>query len=286
MVQWMDRDTTGFTHMGGEGANWIGEAPFSTRDHVFQNLGDGTYNHSGVQAIRAALAAGTNITYKILYNDAVAMTGGQANEGDLSPQQIAAEVKAMGVAHVAVVYDEKEEVDKALFPSGLEFHERKELLSVEKKFREYKGVSVILYVQTCAAEKRRRRKRGLFPDPDKRVFINTDVCEGCGDAGAVDCISIEPVETELGRKRAINQSSCNKDFSCVNGFCPSFITVEGAQIRKEATANLDLPDMPEPQINAIEGTHNVVITGVGGTGVVTIGAVLAQAAQIDGKARA
>ncbi|MCW9043793.1 MAG: indolepyruvate ferredoxin oxidoreductase family protein [Pseudopelagicola sp.] len=285
MVQWMDRDTTGFTHMGGEGANWIGEAPFSTRDHVFQNLGDGTYNHSGVQAIRAALAAGTNITYKILYNDAVAMTGGQANEGDLSPQQIAAEVKAMGVAHVAVVYDEKEEVDKALFPSGLEFHERKELLSVEKKFREYKGVSVILYVQTCAAEKRRRRKRGLFPDPDKRVFINTDVCEGCGDCGVQsNCISIEPVETELGRKRAINQSSCNKDFSCVNGFCPSFITVEGAQIRKEATANLDLPDMPEPQINAIEGTHNVVITGVGGTGVVTIGAVLAQAAQIDGKA--
>ena len=285
MVQWMDRDTTGFTHMGGEGANWIGEAPFSKRDHVFQNLGDGTYNHSGVQAIRAALAAGTNMTYKILYNDAVAMTGGQPNEGDLSPQRIAAEVKAMGVEHVAVVYDEKEEVDPKTFPSGLQFHERKELLSVEEKMREIKGVSVILYIQTCAAEKRRRRKRGLFPDPDKRVFINTDICEGCGDCGVQsNCISIEPVETELGRKRAINQSSCNKDFSCVNGFCPSFVTVEGAKIRKEATADLDLPEMPEPEIKPIEGTHNVVITGVGGTGVVTIGAVLAQAAQIDGKA--
>ncbi len=285
MVQWMDRDTVGFTHMGGEGANWIGEAPFSKRPHVFQNLGDGTYNHSGVQAIRAALAAGTNITYKILYNDAVAMTGGQANEGDLSPQQIAAEVKAMGVEHVAVVFDEKEEINRGDFPAGLTFHERKELLSVEEKFREHKGVSVIVYVQTCAAEKRRRRKRGLFPDPDKRVFINTDVCEGCGDCGVQsNCISIEPVETELGRKRAINQSSCNKDFSCLNGFCPSFLTVEGAKIRKEATAELELPEMPEPEIKTIEGTHNVVITGVGGTGVVTIGAVLAQAAQIDGKA--
>ncbi|MDV4145620.1 indolepyruvate ferredoxin oxidoreductase family protein [Shimia sp. FJ5] len=285
MVQWMDRDTVGFTHMGGEGANWIGEAPFSKRAHVFQNLGDGTYNHSGIQAIRAALAAGTNITYKILYNDAVAMTGGQANEGDLSPQQIAAEVKAMGVEHVAVVYDEKEEVDRAGFPTGLDFHERKELLSVEEKFRDHKGVSVILYIQTCAAEKRRRRKRGLFPDPDQRVFINTDVCEGCGDCGVQsNCISIEPVQTELGRKRAINQSSCNKDFSCLNGFCPSFLTVEGAKIRKEATAELDLPEMVGPEIKTIEGTHNVVITGVGGTGVVTIGAVLAQAAQIDGKA--
>ncbi|MBR9842108.1 MAG: indolepyruvate ferredoxin oxidoreductase family protein [Rhodobacteraceae bacterium] len=285
MVQWMDRDTTGFTHMGGEGANWIGEAPFSTRGHVFQNLGDGTYNHSGVQAIRAALAAGTTMTYKILYNDAVAMTGGQANEGDLSPQQIANEVKAMGVENLAVVYDDKEDLDKAGFPAGVAFHERKELLSVEEKFREYKGVSVIVYVQTCAAEKRRRRKRGLFPDPDQRVFINTDICEGCGDCGVQsNCIAIEPVETELGRKRAINQSSCNKDFSCLNGFCPSFVTVEGAKIRKEATADLDLPEMPEPEIKPISGTHNVVITGVGGTGVVTIGAVLAQAAQIDGKA--
>ncbi len=285
MVQWMDRETTGFTHMGGEGANWIGESPFSSRDHVFQNLGDGTYNHSGVQAIRAALAAGTNVTYKILFNDAVAMTGGQANDGDLSPQRIAAEVQAMGVQNLAVVYDEKEELDQSLFPSGISFHERENLMAVQEEYSDIKGVSVILYVQTCASEKRRRRKRGLFPDPDRRVFINTDICEGCGDCGVQsNCISIEPVETELGRKRKINQSSCNKDFSCVNGFCPSFLTVEGATIRKEATTSLDLPDLPDPEIKPIEGTHNVVITGVGGTGVVTIGAVLAQAAQIDGKA--
>ncbi|SHI87667.1 indolepyruvate ferredoxin oxidoreductase [Shimia gijangensis] len=285
MVQWMDRETTGFTHMGGEGANWVGEAPFSTRDHVFQNLGDGTYNHSGVQAIRAALAAGTNITYKILFNDAVAMTGGQANDGDLSPQRIASEVMAMGVEKLTVVYDDKEDLDRAEFPQGVEFKEREYLMPVQEEMIKIKGVSVIVYVQTCASEKRRRRKRGLFPDPDKRVFINTDICEGCGDCGVQsNCISIEPVETELGRKRAINQSSCNKDFSCVNGFCPSFVTVEGAKIRKEATADLDLPNMPEPEIKPIDGTHNVVITGVGGTGVVTIGAVLAQAAQIDGKA--
>ncbi|WP_270729950.1 indolepyruvate ferredoxin oxidoreductase family protein [Shimia sp. Alg240-R146] len=287
MVQWMDRETTGFTHMGGEGANWIGEAPFSKTKHVFQNLGDGTYNHSGVQAIRAAMSAGTNITYKILFNDAVAMTGGQANDGDLSPQRIADEVRAMGVENVAVVYDEKEDVDQAVFPAGLTFHERAELMNVEKKFREISGVSCIIYVQTCASEKRRRRKRGLFPDPDRRVFINTDVCEGCGDCGVQsNCISIEPVETELGRKRKINQSSCNKDFSCVNGFCPSFVTVEGATIKKAATATLDLPEMPMPDVKTIDGTHNVVITGVGGTGVVTIGAILSQAAQIDGKAAA
>ncbi|WP_353308167.1 indolepyruvate ferredoxin oxidoreductase family protein [Shimia sp. NS0008-38b] len=285
MVQWMDRETTGFTHMGGEGANWIGEAPFSTTKHVFQNLGDGTYNHSGVQAIRAALAAKTNITYKILFNDAVAMTGGQANDGDLSPQKIAAELRAMGVETLAVVYDEKEEVDEGVFPKGISFHERAELRQVEERFREVEGVSAIVYVQTCASEKRRRRKRGQFPDPDRRVFINTDICEGCGDCGVQsNCISIEPVETELGRKRKINQSSCNKDFSCLNGFCPSFVTVEGAKIKKAATTALELPKMPLPEIKKIEGTHNVVITGVGGTGVVTIGAILSQAAQIDGKA--
>ncbi|CUH53521.1 indolepyruvate ferredoxin oxidoreductase family protein [Shimia marina] len=285
MVQWMDRETTGFTHMGGEGANWIGEAPFSKTKHVFQNLGDGTYNHSGVQAIRAALAAGTNITYKILFNDAVAMTGGQSNDGNLSPQKIAHELHAMGVEALAVVYDEKEEVDPSLFPSGILFKERAALKSVEEKFRDISGVSAIVYVQTCASEKRRRRKRGQFPDPDRRVFINTDICEGCGDCGVQsNCISIEPVETELGRKRKINQSSCNKDFSCLNGFCPSFVTVEGAKIKKAATASLDLPQMPMPEIAPIAGTHNVVITGVGGTGVVTIGAILSQAAQIDGKA--
>ncbi|MDE4190008.1 indolepyruvate ferredoxin oxidoreductase family protein [Phaeobacter gallaeciensis] len=284
MVQWMDRETMGFTHMGGEGANWIGEAPFSKRKHVFQNLGDGTYNHSGVQAIRAALAEGTNITYKILYNDAVAMTGGQGNEGGLSAYRIAHELKAMGVEHLAIVYDEKEEIDFKQFPAGVPTHERAELMNVQKQMEEVEGVSAIIYVQTCAAEKRRRRKRGLFPDPDQRVFINSDVCEGCGDCGVQsNCVSIVPKETELGRKRAIDQSSCNKDFSCLNGFCPSFLTIEGAKIRKEATAELKLPDLPMPDLPKIDGTHNVVITGVGGTGVVTIGAVLAQAAQIDGK---
>lgn len=284
MVQWMDRETIGYTHMGAEGANWIGEAPFSTRDHVFQNIGDGTYNHSGVQAIRAALAAGTNITYKILYNDAVAMTGGQGNEGGLDPYRIVDEVRAMGCQNVAVVYDEKEDVDVARFPAGVPTHERAELPLVQERFAKTEGVSVIVYVQTCAAEKRRRRKRGTFPDIDKRVFINTDICEGCGDCGVQsNCVSIVPQETELGRKRAIDQSSCNKDFSCVKGFCPSFVTLEGAQVKKAATTALDLPDLPMPELPEIRGTWNVVITGVGGTGVVTIGAVMAQAAHIDGK---
>ena len=283
MVQWMDRETTGFTHMGGEGANWIGEAPFSNRKHVFQNLGDGTYNHSGVQAIRAALAAGTNITYKILYNDAVAMTGGQHNEGDLSAPRIVAELRAMGVKNLVVVYDEKEDVDFAAF-KGVELFERAELMNVQKRFEKIEGVSAIVYIQTCAAEKRRRRKRGLFPDPDKRVFINDAVCEGCGDCGVQsNCVSIVPNETELGRKRAIDQSSCNKDFSCVKGFCPSFVTLEGAKIRKDPTTQITIPDLPMPNLPKIDGTHNVVITGVGGTGVVTIGALLAQAAQLDGK---
>jgi indolepyruvate ferredoxin oxidoreductase len=284
MVQWMDRETLGFTHMGGEGANWIGEAPFSTRDHVFQNLGDGTYNHSGVMAIRAALANDTNITYKILYNDAVAMTGGQNHDGGLPAAQIVAELKAMGVANLAVVYDDKEDVDFDAFPKGIEIHERAALQAVQEKFAKVQGVSAIVYIQTCAAEKRRRRKRGTFPDPDKRMFINTDVCEGCGDCGVQsNCVSLVPKETELGRKRAIDQSSCNKDFSCVNGFCPSFVSLEGAVVRKEATTELTLPDLPMPELPVIDGTWNVVITGVGGTGVVTIGAVMAQAAHIDGK---
>lgn len=284
MVQWMDRDTVGSTQMGGEGANWVGEAPFSTRDHVFQNLGDGTYNHSGVQAIRFALMAGTNITYKILYNDAVAMTGGQGNDGGLTADQICRELLAMGVAHVALVYDPSEGLDLSAFPKGLDIHTRDALPKVQDTYRGYKGVSAIVYVQTCAAEKRRRRKRDQFPDPDKRVFINTDVCEGCGDCGVQsNCVSIVPVETALGRKRAIDQSSCNKDFSCVNGFCPSFVTISGAKIRKDPTRDIDLPDLPLPDLPVIHGTHNVVITGVGGTGVVTIGAVLAMAAHLDGK---
>ncbi len=284
MVQWMDRQTIGYTHMGGEGANWVGEAPFSKREHVFQNIGDGTYNHSGVQAIRFALMAGTNITYKILYNDAVAMTGGQANDGGLSADRIARELVAMGVQNIALVHDEKEGLDLSLFPRELTRHGRAEMNAVQEKFRNIKGVSAILFVQTCAAEKRRRRKRGLFADPDRRVFINTDICEGCGDCGVQsNCVSIVPVETELGRKRAIDQSSCNKDFSCVDGFCPSFVTVEGARVRKDATASVDVGELPEPNLPRIVGTHNVVITGVGGTGVVTIGAVMAMAAHVDGK---
>ncbi|WP_323767266.1 indolepyruvate ferredoxin oxidoreductase family protein [Marinovum sp.] len=284
MVQWMDRETTGFTHMGAEGANWIGEAPFSKTGHVFQNLGDGTYNHSGSLAIRAALAAGTNITYKILYNDAVAMTGGQPNEGGLTPYRIVNELQAMGVGKVFVVYDQKEDVDLEKFPNGVEIHERDEMENIQKQCREIAGVSAIVYIQTCAAEKRRRRKRGKFPDPDKRVFINTDVCEGCGDCGVQsNCVAIVPEETELGRKRAIDQSACNKDFTCLKGFCPSFLTLEGAKVKKGATRELDLPHLPQPELPAINGSHNVVITGVGGTGVVTIGAVMAQAAQLDGK---
>ncbi len=284
MALWMDREVSGYTHMGGEGVNWVGEAPFSKTNHVFQQLGDGTYNHSGILAIRAALAAGTNITYKILYNDAVAMTGGQSNEGGLTPDRIAQELKAMGVGELAVVYDPKEEPDRRGFPSGLTWHERDELQAVQERMREVEGVSAILYIQTCAAEKRRRRKRGTFPDPDTRVFINTDICEGCGDCGVQsNCVAIVPVETELGRKRAIDQSACNKDFSCLKGFCPSFVTVEGAKPRKTATATVEIGDLPEPDLPTISGTWNTVITGVGGTGVVTIGAVLAQAAQLDGK---
>ncbi len=280
----MDRETTGFTHMGGEGANWIGESKFSTREHVFQNLGDGTYNHSGNLAIRAAIAAKTNITYKILYNDAVAMTGGQHNEGDLDAPRIVAEIKAMGVKNIAVVYDEKEDVDQKAF-GDVPMYERADLQTVQENFAKLKGVSAIVYIQTCAAEKRRRRKRGLFPDPDKRVFINTDVCEGCGDCGVQsNCVSIVPEETELGRKRAIDQSSCNKDFSCVKGFCPVFVTLEGAKIRKDPTTEVKIPRLPMPTLPAINGTHKVVITGVGGTGVVTLGAVLAQRHKLTARA--
>ncbi len=283
MAQWMDRETLGFTHMGGEGANWIGEAPFSNRAHVFQNIGDGTYNHSGVQAIRAAIAAGTTITYKVLYNDAVAMTGGQGNEGDLTAPRIVRELQAMGVKTLAVVYDEKEDVDFGAL-KGVETYERADLQTVQERFAKTPGVSAIVYIQTCAAEKRRRRKRGEFPDPDKRLFINTDVCEGCGDCGLQsNCVSIVPKETELGRKREIDQSSCNKDYSCIKGFCPSFVTLEGAKLRKQPTAEIDLPKLPAPELPPIKGTWNIVVTGVGGTGVVTIGAIVAQAAHIDGK---
>ncbi len=226
----MGRNTVGFTAMGGEGAQWVGQAPFSKREHLFQNIGDGTYNHSGSLAIRFAVASGANITYKILYNDAVAMTGGQPHEGGLSAPMIAEQVRAEGVKRIAVVTDEPEKYDGVTIPSGATVHHRDDLDQVQRELREVKGVSVLLYDQTCAAEKRRRRKRGTFPDPDKRVIINELVCEGCGDCGVQsNCVSIQPLETEFGRKRRIDQSSCNKDFSCVNGFCPSFVTVHGGE---------------------------------------------------------
>lgn len=284
MVQWMDRDTLGFTHMGGEGANWIGEAPFSKTKHIFQNMGDGTYNHSGIQTIRAAVISGVNMTYKILYNDAVAMTGGQLNDGDLSPQKVIRELVAIGVNNVAVVYDEKEGFEKKGLPEEVKFYPREKLDEVQREFRKLPGVSAIVYIQTCAAEKRRRRKRGAFPKISERVYINTDVCEGCGDCGVQsNCISLIPVETELGRKRAVDQSSCNMDLSCLKGFCPSFVTLEGAEPRKEKSQNFAIPNIELPEVPAIDKTFNIVITGVGGTGVVTIGALLAQASHLENK---
>jgi indolepyruvate ferredoxin oxidoreductase len=287
MAQWMDRSTLGYTQMGGEGANWIGEAPFSKRPHVFQNLGDGTYNHSGYMAIRAAIASGTNITYKLLFNDAVAMTGGQANDGGLTVPQIARQVAAEGAKKVAVVTDEPWKYPRGVdWPEGLTIHHRDELNEVQVELAKIPGVTVLIYDQTCAAEKRRRRKRGKFPDPDKRVVINELVCEGCGDCGVKsNCVSVQPLETEWGRKRTIDQTSCNKDFSCVKGFCPSFVTVYGAKLKKGTGVAADhaMQALPDPQLPAIRKTFDVIVTGVGGTGVVTIGGILGMAAHLEGK---
>src|SRR3954462_7007967 len=287
MSQWMDRNTLGWTHMGGEGANWIGEAPFSKRKHVFQNLGDGTYNHSGYLAIRASAAAGVNVTYKILFNDAVAMTGGQRNDGGLTVPMIARQVAAEGVRRVVVVTDEPDKYPRGTeWPRGLTIHHRDELMKVQTELASVPGVTVLIYDQTCAAEKRRRRKRGAFPDPDKRIVINDLVCEGCGDCGVQsNCVSVQPLETEWGRKRTIDQSSCNKDFSCLKGFCPSFVTVEGAKLKrgKGVEAPAGLPALPEPAKPAIGQTYSIIVTGVGGTGIVTIGGVLGMAAHLEGK---
>jgi len=288
MAQWMDRSTLGYTQMGGEGANWIGEAPFSNRGHVFQNLGDGTYNHSGYLALRAAIVSDVNITYKILFNDAVAMTGGQPNEGGLTVPEIARQVASAGVKRVVVVTDEPWKYPSNVdWPRGLTIHHRDELMRVQSELASVKGVSALIYDQTCAAEKRRRRKRGLYPDPDKRVIINELVCEGCGDCGVQsNCVSVQPLETEFGRKRRIDQTSCNKDFSCLKGFCPSFVTVHGAKLKKgKAVAEgADLPALPDPELPEL-GAHpyGIIVTGIGGTGIVTIGAVLGMAAHLDGK---
>ena len=287
MAQWMERKTLGFTQMGGEGANWIGEAPFSKRDHVFQNLGDGTYNHSGYLAIRAAIASGVTMTYKILYNDAVAMTGGQHHDGTLTVPQIAAQVAAEGAKRVVVVSDEPWKYPKETeWPRGLTIHHRDELDTVQRDLATVPGVTVLIYDQTCAAEKRRRRKRGTFPDPDKRVVINDLVCEGCGDCGQKsNCVSVQPLVTEWGRKRTIDQSSCNKDFSCLNGFCPSFVTVHGAKLKKgESVAEpADWQPLPAPTLPQTNHPFGIIVTGVGGTGIVTIGAVMAMAAHLEGK---
>ena len=283
-----DRHTATLTHMGGEGANWIGQAPFTTERHVFQNLGDGTYAHSGLMAIRAAAAAGVNITYKILYNDAVAMTGGQPVEGAMTVPQIARQVLAEGARRVVVVTDEPDKYPKhAGFAAGVDIRHRDDLDAVQRELRDISGLTVLIYDQTCAAEKRRRRKRGNFPDPPKRVFINDAVCEGCGDCSdKSNCISVQPVETEFGRKRRIDQSNCNKDFSCLKGFCPSFVTVRGATPRKLGglAANDSLfAGLPEPNALPLQRPYGILVTGIGGTGVITLGALLGMAAHLEGK---
>jgi indolepyruvate ferredoxin oxidoreductase len=298
MVLWMDRNTSTFTHMGAEGVTWVGHAPFTNERHVFANLGDGTYFHSGLLAIRAAVAAGVNMTYKILYNDAVAMTGGQHVDGPLNPAMISRQIAAEGVSPIVVVTDEPNKYPPNVnWAPGVTIRHRDELDAVQKEMREQKGVSAIIYDQTCASEKRRRRKRNEYPDPAKRVVINEAVCEGCGDCSVQsNCLSVEPVETEFGRKRQINQSSCNKDFSCVRGFCPSFVTVEGGQLKKQKKAAVDddagaqkLPilqgsNLPRPSLPGTATPFGIIVTGIGGTGVITIGQILAMAAHVEGKA--
>ncbi len=290
MVTWMDRETYTFSQMGGEGIAWVGQAPFVKTDHVFQNLGDGTYFHSGSHAIRAAVAAGINITYKILFNDAVAMTGGQPVDGNMSVDQITRQVRNEGIQRIAVVSDEPEKYRSgSAFADGTTVHHRKELDTVQRELREVKGVSVLVYDQTCASEKRRRRKRGTYPDPAKRYFINDRVCEGCGDCGVQsNCVSIQPLETDFGRKRRIDQSSCNKDYSCVEGFCPSFVTVLGGKVRKASGMSSEklspqVEEIPHPAFPQLPdtGSYSLMVTGVGGTGVVTIGALLGMAAHIE-----
>jgi len=283
------RRTATITHMGGEGANWIGQAPFTSEPHVFQNLGDGTYTHSGLLALRAAAVSGVNITYKILYNDAVAMTGGQPAEGSFNVSQIAHQVWAEGAKRLAIVSDDPGKYPSdGYFPVGATIHHRRELDQVQRELREVKGLTVLIYDQTCAAEKRRRRKRGVYPDPPKRVFINELVCEGCGDCSAAsNCVSVQPLDTEFGRKRQIDQSNCNKDYSCVEGFCPSFVTVHGGTLKRVKTSAVDsgqlFADLPLPPARALDAPYSILVTGIGGTGVITIGALLGMAAHLDGK---
>jgi indolepyruvate ferredoxin oxidoreductase len=293
MSLWMDRSTTGFTQMGGEGVPWSGQQPFTNEQHIFANIGDGTYFHSGILAIRQSVASGVNITYKILYNDAVAMTGGQPvgerSEGH-SVVQIAMSMKAEGAQRIVVVTDEPEKYNGVALAEGVRVFHRDELDRIQREMREIQGTTVIIYDQTCATEKRRRRKRGTLVDPAVRVMINEEVCEGCGDCGVQsNCLSVEPLETPLGRKRTINQSTCNKDTSCLKGFCPSFVTVEGGTFKKKATSTSthihpdSLGVLPEPTLPIIHEPWGMVVAGVGGTGVITIGQLLGMAAHMEGK---
>ncbi len=288
MVTWMGRNTQVSTQMGGEGVPWIGQSPFTEEKHVFANIGDGTYYHSGLLAIRAAVAAKVPITYKILFNDAVAMTGGQQVDGPLNVPMIVKQLDGEGVQKIVVVTDEPEKYQADVgMPDGIPVFHRDQLDEVQRELREYPSVSALIYDQTCATEKRRRRKVKQYPDPPRRAFINDRVCEGCGDCSVKsNCLSVEPLETPLGRKRKINQSSCNKDFSCLKGFCPSFVTVEGGQLRKPKPRPVSGDELAlrDPVIPAIEHSFGVLIAGVGGTGVITIGQLLGMAAHLEGKA--
>jgi indolepyruvate ferredoxin oxidoreductase len=290
MASWMDRDTEGLIQMGGEGVNWITRSKFNGNRHIFQNLGDGTFYHSGSLAIRQAVAAGTNITFKILYNDAVAMTGGQPVDGPLSVAGIANSVRAEGIERIAVVSDEPEQFVASDFPRGTTFSHRRDLDAIQRELRDIPGVTVLIYAQTCATEKRRRRKRGQMPDPHRFVAINDLVCEGCGDCSVEsNCLSVVPKETPFGRKRQIDQNSCNKDYSCINGFCPSFVTVDGGERQRPATlsgvARLETAatGLPDPDIADINHCFDLLVTGVGGTGVVTVGQLITMAAHLEGK---
>jgi indolepyruvate ferredoxin oxidoreductase len=286
MAMNMERDTETFTHMGGEGVPWVGQSPFTTENHIFANLGDGTYMHSGLLAIRAAVLAGVNITYKILYNDAVAMTGGQPVEGNLSVEDIVAQVLAEGVCKVAVVSEDPAQYGPGTLPKSVGVHARDDFPALQRQFRDIDGCTIIIYDQACAAEKRRQRKRGTLADPTTRVFINAEVCEGCGDCSIQsNCLSIEPLETEWGRKRRVNQSTCNKDYSCVQGFCPAFVTLEEADLAapQPVEALTESAPLPAPITATFDDDYNILVTGIGGTGVLTIGAVLGMAAHIEGK---
>jgi indolepyruvate ferredoxin oxidoreductase len=294
MVTWMPgRNTATFTQMGGEGVPWVGQAPFTNEKHIFSNLGDGTYFHSGSLAIRQSIAAGVNITYKILYNDAVAMTGGQQvgerPEGH-TVIQIMNSVISEGVKKLVIVTDEPAKYEGVALAPGVTVHHRDELDDIQRQFRDIEGTTAIIYDQTCATEKRRRRKRGKMVDPAKRVVINELVCEGCGDCSVQsNCLSVEPLETDFGRKRQINQNTCNKDYSCVKGFCPSFVTVEGGELKKpkkegrKSPFDAGLPALPLPVIPHADEAWGIVVAGVGGTGVITIGQLLGMAAHLEGK---